>query len=52
MKKLFTILALILVLSTGALWAQDAPKVEVFGGGWVLHVNDTNFKQTPFGWTM
>lgn len=49
MKKLFMILPLLLVLSTGALWAADVPKTEFFAGFSVLHVSDNGFKETPYG---
>jgi len=42
--------AVVLALSTASLWAQDVPKVEVFGGGSVVNINDNDFKLTPFGW--
>ena len=50
MKRLSMVLALMLVLSAGSVWAQDVPKVEVFGGGSVLNINSNDFKVTPFGW--
>ena len=45
------VLAILLVLSAGSLWAQDVPKVEVFGGGSIVNISDKDLKITPFGWT-
>jgi hypothetical protein len=51
MKRLSIVVASMLVLSAGSVWAQDVPKFEVFGGGSVLNISDNDFKVTPFGWT-
>lgn len=52
MKRLSLVLAFTLVLGAGSVWAQDVPKLEVFGGGSVLNIDDGHgFKLTPFGWT-
>lgn len=50
MKRLLLVLATVLVVSTGSLWAQDAPKAEVYGGFSMVNVSDPGFKITPFGW--
>jgi hypothetical protein len=50
MKRLFTVLAIVLVGSTSSLWAQDAPKAEVYGGISMVNISDPDFKLTPFGW--
>ena len=51
MKRLSMVLALMLVLSAGSLWAQDVPKVAGFAGGSILNIDDTGFKLTGYGWT-
>jgi hypothetical protein len=50
MKKLSMAFALMLVLGTSSLWAQDTPSVEGFIGGSVMNIDDDGFKLTPFGW--
>jgi opacity protein-like surface antigen len=50
MKRLVMVLALMLVLGTASVWAQDVPSVEGFIGGSVLNIDTSGFKLTPFGW--
>jgi hypothetical protein len=50
MKRLSMVLALVLVIGSGSLWAQDVPKVEGFIGGSVMNIDTPGFKLTPFGW--
>ena len=50
MKRFLAVLAIVLVVSTGSLWAQDAPKAEVYGGFSMVNISDSGFKTTPFGW--
>ena len=51
MKRLSMVLALMLVLGAGSVWAQDVPKVEVFGGGSILNVREGGSELTMKGWT-
>jgi len=51
MKRLSMVLAFTLVLGAGSVWAQDVPKVEVFGGGSILNVRDNGGELTMKGWT-
>jgi hypothetical protein len=51
MKRLSMVLALVLVLGAGSVWAQDVPKVEVFGGGSILNVRQGGGEFTAKGWT-
>jgi opacity protein-like surface antigen len=49
MKRLLLVL-IVLVVSTGTLMAQDAPKAEVYGGFSMLNIDTPGLKITPFGW--
>jgi hypothetical protein len=51
MKKLSMGFALMLVLSAGSVWAQDVPKVEVFGGGSIVNIRNNGGELTMKGWT-
>jgi hypothetical protein len=48
--KRFMLLAVVLLLSQGALWAQETPKAEVFGGFSILSISDEGERTTPLGW--
>jgi hypothetical protein len=49
MKRLFTILAVLVVCSQVSLWAQDVPKAELFAGFSVLSTGGGNRDTAP-GW--
>ena len=51
MKRVSMVLALMLVLGAASAWAQDIPKVEVFGGGSILNVREGGGELTTKGWT-
>jgi hypothetical protein len=52
MKRLIVVVVAVLVLVPVSLWAQDAPKAEVFGGFSFLHISsEGDFKHTLPGWT-
>jgi hypothetical protein len=51
MKRLSMVLAIMLVLGAGSVWAQDVPKVEVFGGGSILNIREGGSELTMKGWT-
>jgi hypothetical protein len=52
MKRFVMVLAAVMALVPASLWAQDAPKAEVFGGFSVLTINDSSIsgsRYTPLG---
>jgi len=51
MKRLSMVLAVMLVLGAGSVFAQDVPKVEVFGGGAIMNVREGGGELTLKGWT-
>lgn len=50
MKRLIMLLSAVAVLVPASLWAQDAPKVDVFGGFSLLTIKSGSTRTTPVGW--
>jgi hypothetical protein len=50
MKRLIVLLFAVCMFSQGSLWAQDAPKAEIFGGFSVLRVSAGGIGTTAYGW--
>src|SRR5215207_9140598 len=50
MKRLMIFLAAVAVLVPASLWAQDVPKLDVFGGFSVLTIKSRTTRTNPVGW--